>query len=136
MPSILLPADVLAVLDAEANRALPDECCGALLGEAGGGVSRIRAALPLANAAPTDRYEIGPAEVRQAEAAARERALEVVGFYHSHPRGSAEPSPVDRETAWPWYVYLIVDPVAGVARAWRLADDRSTFAPVAVEEAW
>ena len=79
---------------------------------------------------------VGVAKLLEESGVARERALEVVGFYHSHPRGSAEPSPVDRETAWPWYVYLIVDPVAGVARAWRLADDRSTFAPVAVEEAW
>ncbi len=136
-PRIVLPADVLAVLAAQARRALPAECCGALLGQDDGGLRTIRAALPLANAAAAPgRYEIGPADVRQAEAVARERQLAVVGFYHSHPHGSAEPSPADLEAAWPWYVYMIVDPLAGVARAWRLRDDRSAFEPLAVEHAW
>lgn len=49
----------------------------------------------------------------------------VVGFYHSHPDGSVAPSPLDAESAWPGYVYLIVGVTdsgpAGLA-AWRKPD--------------
>jgi len=35
-------------------------------------------------------------------------ANQIVGFYHSHPSGSAAPSPLDRRLAWPAMVYLIL----------------------------
>ena len=40
---------------------------------------------------------------------ARERRLEVLGFYHSHPHSAAAPSAADREEAsYPDHLYLIV----------------------------
>ena len=61
----------------------------------------------------------------RAEHDARALALDVVGFYHSHPRGAAVPSRFDLEHAVPGYIHLIV---AGTeARAWRLRHDRSGF---------
>jgi len=65
--------------------------------------------------------------VRTAEAEAAAAALEVVGFYHSHPASAPVPSPADLEAGWPWYTYLLVDASTGEARAWTLADDRSAF---------
>jgi proteasome lid subunit RPN8/RPN11 len=73
--------------------------------------------------------------VRRVERDAAEEGLELVGFYHSHPNGAAEPSRVDRENAWPWYNYLIVavaDGEPGDVRVWRLAEDRSRFDAVAI----
>lgn len=124
---IVVPAGILASLAAEAVRARPGECCGALLGEEAGDGRRVRAVLPLPNAVAGGRYALTAESMREAEAIAREVGEEVLGFYHSHPRGAPEPSPLDREAAWPWYTYLIVAASTGSARAWRLAEDRSHF---------
>lgn len=85
-------------------------------------------ALPLTNEARDahTHFRIGPDAVLAAEAEAKRRGLEVVGFYHSHPSGAAEPSAADAEQAWPWYTYLIVG-ADGALRAWRLRADRGGF---------
>jgi len=51
---------------------------------------------------------VTPQDVLEAEKAAREQGLEVVGWYHSHPDHPARPSEYDRDHAWPWYSYIIV----------------------------
>jgi proteasome lid subunit RPN8/RPN11 len=57
----------------------------------------------------------------------------VTGFYHSHPRGGAEPSERDLNAAWPGYIYLIVGGAeAPGPRAWRLVEDRARFEEIAV----
>jgi proteasome lid subunit RPN8/RPN11 len=68
--------------------------------------------------------------VREAEKSASAQGLEVIGWYHSHPDHPARPSEYDRDHAWPWYSYIIVNVRAGVAQdmtSWRLKDDRSGF---------
>ncbi|AHE52741.1 hypothetical protein NX02_05000 [Sphingomonas sanxanigenens DSM 19645 = NX02] len=73
------------------------EICGLLLGGAG----RIEAILPAANVAadPAHRFEIDPATLFAAHRAARAGGPRIIGHYHSHPTGSAEPSPRDAEQA-------------------------------------
>jgi proteasome lid subunit RPN8/RPN11 len=39
---------------------------------------------------------------------ARDKGLEVVGFYHSHPDDVAVPSQYDLEHAWPTYSYIVM----------------------------
>jgi len=132
---------VLEAIRRHAWEAYPRECCGALIGRAADPEGRLRtvvAALPLENVErdePERRYRIAAAGVLAAEGAARERGLDVVGFYHSHPGAPARPSAWDRDEAWPWYAYLIVTVrrgEAGEVLAWRLADDRSAFAAEAM----
>ncbi len=68
----------------------------------------------------------------QADCAAREAGLDIVGFYHSHPDHPARPSQFDLDNAWPALVYVIVavnQGKAGETTAWMLADDRSQFTP-------
>ena len=68
---------------------------------------------------------------------ARERQLDVIGFYHSHPDVAAVPSVFDREHAWPTYSYLIVSVLQGEAvdiRSWELESDRSRFNPEAISQ--
>jgi proteasome lid subunit RPN8/RPN11 len=111
-----------------AAAALPAECCGALIGVAGAGRTEIRTMIPVANAARRpDRYRIDAATVLRLERQAGRTGLHVVGFYHSHPRGTAVPSAVDLELAFPGYLYLIIDAHCGELRGWRLRDDRSGF---------
>lgn len=115
-------------------RATPDrEICGALFGRIEADTRVILAAMPTANAAsdPSHDYLIHARDLRRLERSARERGLEIVGFYHSHPNGSPAPSPADVAHAWPWYTYVIVPHGTSAAdpTAWRLRADRSHFDP-------
>jgi proteasome lid subunit RPN8/RPN11 len=100
-----------ALLDdlvAHAREEAPHECCGVLVGDGGRVVRAVRARNALES--PT-RYQIHPEDHFAALRLARAEALEVVGFYHSHPRSAPEPSETDRaEAAYPGCCYLIVFP--------------------------
>ena len=100
---------------AHARETSPSECCGILIGSG----TRIDETTPARNLAKgTSRYLIDPADHIAARRAARSRGLEVVGFYHSHPRSAAWPSPRDlAEATYPEAVYLIVSLVDSGAAA-------------------
>ena len=116
----------------------PHECCGARLGRDTEAADRrvyreIHALHPLVNRrddSPRNRFSITSEDVLDSEKAARERGLEVVGWYHSHPDHPARPSHYDRDHAWPWYSYIIVsvaNKIPAEMTSWRLADDRREF---------
>ncbi len=112
------------VMLADARRALPNECCGLLIGAA----ASIERAVPARNLRPSpDRYLIDPADHCAALRAARAAGLEVVGAYHSHPDGVLRPSEVDcREAYYPEFIYAIVAPEPAGGRrvaAYRLQRD-------------
>jgi len=117
----------------------PHECCGALLGTERGHAREVRELCPLQNLrddSPRNRFAISANDFRAAERAGRERGLEVIGWYHSHPDHPALPSEYDREHAWPWYSYLITSITAGrpgEMKSWRLADDRARFEAEPIE---
>ena len=90
-----------------AHEAAPDECCGLLLGLGDEIVDVFRARNIAVD--PATRFLIDPADHFAARRAARERGLEVVGFYHSHPRSPADPSARDgAEFSYPGHLYAIV----------------------------
>jgi proteasome lid subunit RPN8/RPN11 len=116
----------------------PHECCGALLGRDTEVADRrvyreIHALYPLVNRrddSPNNRFSVTSQDVLDAEKAARQQGLEVVGWYHSHPDHPARPSQYDRDHAWPWYSYIIVsvaNRIPDEMTSWRLADDRTEF---------
>jgi proteasome lid subunit RPN8/RPN11 len=86
---------VLATLHEEAARAMPEECCGILLG-AGNTIGQVMPAKNIA-AEPCLRFEIDPAVLLAAHKAARTGGHQVLGYYHSHPRGHPVPSATDCE---------------------------------------
>ena len=113
----------------------PHECCGLLVGHfAGDGRKIVSETFPISNAreeaAKRNRFLIRPEELMRGEGHARERKLDVVGFYHSHPDHPAVPSGFDLEHAWPTYSYIIVsvrEGRAGDLRSWEMEADRSRF---------
>jgi proteasome lid subunit RPN8/RPN11 len=117
----------------------PYECCGALLGRDTDGSRAVLELFPLVNRrddSPRNRFELTANDVRQAEKAAGQHGLEVIGWYHSHPDHPARPSDFDREHAWPWYSYVIVSVMAGKPddmTSWRLNDDRRNYSPEGIE---
>jgi len=88
--------EALAEMRAAAN-ASAAECCGLLLGPDG----VIEHARPAANVAadPLRHFEIDPQALVDAHRAARAGGPAVIGYYHSHPGGPAEPSATDRALA-------------------------------------
>jgi desampylase len=86
------------MLDAAAA-AHPLEACGLLLGEG----TAIDLATHAANVAahPATRFEIDPAHLLAAHRAARAGGPEILGYWHSHPSGTAMPSPIDAAMADP-----------------------------------
>lgn len=94
--SVELAAALKDAILAEAAGAFPRECCGLLEGVRDGGVFRVRAVHPVANTAmAADRFEIDPAAHLAVRKAARARGQAVIGCYHSHPDGRAQPSATD-----------------------------------------
>lgn len=91
---IEVASGVIERIEREAAEAHPRECCGVMLGEEG----RITSAVPARNVHPTPEthFEIDPQALIDAHRAAREGRPPVLGYYHSHPYGLAEPSKTDR----------------------------------------
>lgn len=122
----------------------PHECCGALLGRdleaTHPNVAReVLALFPLVNRrddSPRNRFSVTAEDVLDADKAAEQQGLEVIGWYHSHPDHPARPSQYDQDHAWPWYSYVIVSVQNGSPKemtSWRLDDDREAFSPEGIE---
>jgi len=119
----MLAPGLAAMMRAHAERAYPEECCGILLGHAREALESRACANT--RAGERGRYAIAPQELIAAQREGRERNLEIVGFYHSHPDHPAEPSPTDAaEAYWEGCSYVIVSVVqrkAAELRSFRLA---------------
>jgi len=103
---VILPAAVRDAIVSHAREAAPAECCGMLIGSAG----RVDSAIRARNIAgePT-RFLIDPVDHIRTRREARAAGLDVVGFYHSHPRSTPVPSDTDlAEATYPNHLYVIV----------------------------
>jgi proteasome lid subunit RPN8/RPN11 len=137
---------------AHAEQTYPQECCGLLLGqtastgdetirtvvelwmaenawnpEAAALISDLLSQSQLANS-KRDRYWIDPQEMLAAMKYGRDRQLDIIGVYHSHPDHPAVPSECDRAIAWPHYSYIIVSVSQGSAQdllSWNLDQDHA-----------
>lgn len=117
------------------ERDYPFECCGLMLGRfENDGRKLLFEIYPISNAreeeAKRNRFLIRPEELLRGEEFAREKGLDVIGFYHSHPDDRAVPSQYDLEHAWPTYSYVVVaveKSHAGDLRSWEMESDRSRF---------
>jgi proteasome lid subunit RPN8/RPN11 len=89
----------------------PYECCGVLLGRSSDGVNEVDEAVPASNSrtdAARNRYQIAPQELVKIQRQGRERGLDIVGFYHSHPNHPALWSKTDfAEAHWIGCSYVI-----------------------------
>lgn len=97
----------------------PHECCGVLLGKTVGDGREVTATVRCDNSrtdSPHNRYGIEPRELVRIQRQARERGLDIVGFYHSHPDHPARWSPTDfAEAHWIGCSYVITSVEAGQA---------------------
>jgi desampylase len=99
-----------------AAAAIPErEICGLLFGT-DRSIDRAQHATNVA-ADPTHWFEIDPTVLIAAHRAERAGGARLVGHYHSHPSGSAEPSARDLAAAEPGRLWLILG--GDEARLWR-----------------
>ncbi len=104
---------------AHARQAYPNECCGAMLGSLDGEQKLVRAAIPLENSfagAQATRYELRPEDLLAADRAARERRMDLIGIYHSHPDCDAYFSQTDLKNSCPWYSFVVLSIRSGEFR--------------------
>jgi proteasome lid subunit RPN8/RPN11 len=96
---------------AHAEATYPNECCGAMLGSADGDNKTVRVSLRLDNAAAGSQsayYELRPEDLMRADREARERKMDLIGIYHSHPDCGAYFSQTDLKNSCPWYSFVVL----------------------------
>jgi proteasome lid subunit RPN8/RPN11 len=103
----------------------PHECCGVLLGRSlqnadNVDVNTVEDAVRAGNTrtdSAHNRYHIAPQELIKIQRQGRERGLDIVGFYHSHPDHPAQWSKTDfAEAHWLGCSYIITAVANGVAQ--------------------
>ncbi len=96
---------------AHARSTYPNECCGAMLGRSDGVEKTVTEAMALENVfegAQAARYELRPQDLAAADKAARERGMDLIGIYHSHPDCDAYFSTTDLKNSCPWYSFVVL----------------------------
>jgi len=117
--ALKIPAELYDSIRQHGERTYPHECCGVLLGRAAEDGNMVEAAIEAGNTrtdSAHNRYHIAPQELIRIQRQGRERGLDIVGFYHSHPDHPAQWSKTDFEEAhWIGCSYVITSVAKGKA---------------------
>jgi desampylase len=132
---IFLSTAIIREIQAAAERAYPEECCGLLIGhhEPGGGVRIVDIAESINIAPPPrrNRFEIDPSLRFALVRRLRGTGADIVGHYHSHPDGTAAPSPHDAAMAFEpeliWLIVAVATTQAGGVCAYQFDTATTTF---------
>ncbi len=109
------------------EKGYPYEICGLMLGKADDTrmVTEVFECGNLNKLKPETRYDMDPKDYMKGEALARQKGLDVVGIFHSHPDHPDKASETDRQAAWPGFSYVIMSIPKGKfasMRSWVLND--------------
>ena len=123
-----------------AEAAFPAEACGLIIGRGKGQLIRVTRVVPAGNLLATtdDRFELDPAVRIAVEKELRDSGTKdrIVGHYHSHTDGTADPSATDRamahEPELAWLIIGVLDGQAIQTLAHRLDEKRGQFRPVPI----
>lgn len=135
---VALATDAQSRIRSLGEAAHPDEGCGVLIGRLDGSRAVVLEATSGRNTnteRSRDRYLLDPADIVHADRDARQRGLDIVGFWHSHPDHPAWPSQFDTDHAWVDYVYVIVNTTSdgsGDLNGFTLADEGGPFEQVSL----
>jgi [CysO sulfur-carrier protein]-S-L-cysteine hydrolase len=110
MPAARIRRKIVVAMGDQAARNPQRECCGLLAGR--DGIISVICPARNAHANPATGYEIAPQELFQLMREIRAKDLQLLGIYHSHPRGENRPSRTDIEQAfYPDTPYFILSPL-------------------------
>lgn len=139
---IAIAKGLLRRIAAAAERAYPEEGCGLLIGRAEpDGRLRVTDLADSANVADAAmrrcRFEVDPAVRFAIMRRLRGTGMDVVGHWHSHPDGRAEPSTHDAAMAFEpdlaWLIVAVAGGRAGAAAAFRWDPVTAVFRPLALQ---
>ncbi|WP_422343687.1 Mov34/MPN/PAD-1 family protein [Parasphingorhabdus sp.] len=116
---LVLSSAILEELQELARQAAPEEACGLLFGD-NGTVSSFKATENVAENR-LRHFEVDPRDLIAAECAMRDNGPGIIGYYHSHPSGTVEPSKTDAAMA------------AGDERIWLIINGQDAAAWQAME---
>ena len=113
------------------EKGYPHEICGLMFGKVGETrtISAVFECGNLNKLKPETRYDMDPKDYMKGEALARQKGLDVVGIFHSHPDHPDKASETDRQAAWPGFSYVIMSIQKGKfasMKSWVL-NDQSQF---------
>lgn len=113
------------------EKGYPYEICGLMFGKSGDTrlVTEVFECGNLNKLKPETRYDMDPKDYMKGEALARQKGLDVVGIFHSHPDHPDKASETDRQAAWPGFSYVIMSIQKGKfasMKSWVL-NDRAQF---------
>lgn len=138
---ILLARAHLKAMADLAEAAYPDEACGLLVGRRGpGDLREVTRLAPSGNVAPDTRrrFEVDPGLRIGLERELRGGAEAVIGVWHSHPDGPAEPSAADLAAVYEpelvWLITSVADGQATRTQGFAVRDRRDGFRPLAIVE--
>ena len=112
-----IESDAWDVMVSHAEQTYPNECCGAMIGSIDGSDKTVSVAVPLVNAFTGEqgaRYELHQEDLLRADSEARQRGLDLIGIFHSHPDCDAYFSKTDLENSCPWYSFVVLSIKKGV----------------------
>jgi proteasome lid subunit RPN8/RPN11 len=120
---LIIRSNSYAALRRHGEEMYPEESCGVLTGHFEANGRTAISAIPCANArrdSAHNRYAIDPKDLVRIQREARERGLDIVGFYHSHPDHPAQWSSTDlAEAHWLGCSYVITSVISGCAEETR-----------------
>ncbi len=123
---LCVPSGLYAQMLQQAQAEHPNECCGLLAGRVVDGVGRVERCYPLVNEleSPTE-YRSEPQSMFDAYRDLRNRGIDVLAVYHSHPASAPVPSRKDRERNYSEAVVNLIIGLSGpepVVRGWWLTE--------------
>ena len=132
--AIRVRREIVAAMREQAVRDPLQECCGLLAGRDG----IISASFSARNAHgnPATGYEIAPRELFQFMREMRAQDLQLLGIYHSHPRGENRPSRSDIEQAFysdtPYFILSPLPDAPYPVRAFLIREEQVTEVTVEI----
>jgi proteasome lid subunit RPN8/RPN11 len=122
----------------------PLEACGVFVGSpVAASPAMVEDVVPVENREtekPRVRYAIAPEDLIRIDREARQRGLEILGYFHSHPDHPARPSETDRQRAADTLSDGVIHVVVGVEKgeqatptAWVFRDATQSFEAEAFE---
>ena len=140
-PRVRLTPAQLQAIERAAEAAYPEEACGLLVGRAEPGgaiqVSAVEASANVAEPPRTRRFEVDPKLRLRLERELRESPDSVLGVYHSHPNGRAEPSETDISMIFEpdmiWLITAVADGMVGATMAYKPTGDGAAFRPLGLD---
>jgi proteasome lid subunit RPN8/RPN11 len=138
-PVVRLDGDAASAIARAVESAYPNEACGLLIGLADETGWHVVRAVPGANVHPEPRrrFEVDPKLVFDWMRRLRGGPEALIGHFHSHPDGPAEPSATDRDSAYDrnaiWVIAAVAAGRMGALRAFQLTRGGESFVEIRLE---